>query len=167
MMILSFRIIVIYLTCVATREVKKTSRLSGINLLDGICLDKRSDRLVYRHKNDTHVYVAFDVLKTGEVHVFTWNIIRPPAATFISTDVNVTTVYSVDFRKGVNRDHIIGGTSRRHMEKFKHRVERKMKHCKRMSKEKKKKCKLTAIHSLFVRLKIRKINFDNVDGCDT
>ena len=49
---------------------------SGIHILDGICLEGGADRLVYRHKNETHVYVAFDVLKKGLVLMYWWGIIK-------------------------------------------------------------------------------------------
>ena len=50
--------------------------ISGIRIIDGVCLTKRTDRLVYRHKNATNVYIAFDVLKKGMVDVFTWDILK-------------------------------------------------------------------------------------------
>lgn len=59
---------------VAPRHV--TESISGIQIIDGICLAQRTDRLVYRHKNSTHVIIAFDILKKGVVDVFIWEIIR-------------------------------------------------------------------------------------------
>lgn len=53
-----------------------TEPISGIQIIDGICLAQRTDRLVYRHKNSTHVIIAFDILKKGVVDVFIWEIIR-------------------------------------------------------------------------------------------
>ena len=51
-----------------------TAPPSGIHMLDGICMSKRTDRLVYRHRNDTHIYIAFDVLKKGRVLIYSWEI---------------------------------------------------------------------------------------------
>lgn len=139
-----------------------TAPPSGMNIIDGLCMNRRTDRLVYRHKNDTHVYIAFDVLKTGKVHVYTWGIIRADKGTFI-TPVKEETVLALDFRHHVNRNHILGATGRRHYHKFVNRLKRKMKHCKRLTK-KKKHCKMSAIMSVLVRLKVRNVRYD-LEGC--
>ena len=65
-----------YFTHVIVTSKPATPPPSGIHILDGICMAKRTDRLVYRHRNDTHVYVAFDVLKKGRVVVYWWDIIK-------------------------------------------------------------------------------------------
>ena len=67
--------------------------------------------------------------------------------------------------KAISPQYLFSFLSLGHEKNFRHRVKRKMAHCYAMSKKKKKNCKLNAIVSLLVRLKIRKVSFDNVDGC--
>lgn len=64
--------------CVSTRHVDVTtdSNITGMRIIDGVCLNVRTDRLVYRFKNDSYVYIAFDTLKTGMVDVFSWTIVN-------------------------------------------------------------------------------------------
>lgn len=133
-------------------------------------MNVRSDRLVYRFKNDTYVYVAFDTLKTGMVDVFSWDIIKSTKGTFISSRMKEERVLAIDFRKRVNRQHVLGATNKRHQKRFKHRMERKMTHCRRILKEKNKHCKLTAIQGALARMStdIRNVTFkENLEDCDT
>ena len=38
------------------------------------CLPEKTDRLVYRFENKTHIFVGFDSLKNRELTVLTWEI---------------------------------------------------------------------------------------------
>lgn len=154
---------------VSSRHVRSpASRITGIRIIDGLCMNVRTDRLVYRYKNDSYAYIAFDTLKTGMVDVFSWNIVDTTSGTFISSKMKEERMLALDFRKSVNREHVIGATGKRHQKQFKHRMERKMKNCRQLYKRKKKHCKLTSIHSVFVRMKMRHVTFDkNPEDCDT
>ncbi|KAL4223648.1 hypothetical protein ACF0H5_017116 [Mactra antiquata] len=152
-------ILILCVDHVTSRKANKEARrLTGFEIIEGLCMNDRSDILVYRYRNDSYVYVAFDALKTGRVDVFTWEIIKSSHGTFISTRMKEDRVYAVDFRKNVNRDHVIGGTSKRHVKKFKSRLKRKMNHCKALLK-KKKHCKISAIQSLFIRIDMREVHY--------
>ncbi|KAH3884403.1 uncharacterized protein LOC127837148 [Dreissena polymorpha] len=161
-------LLVVSWTQVTTRST--TPDPSGYQIIDGICLGKRSDRLIYRHRNDTHIFIAFDILKSGTVDVYTWQLVQAKTGTFIYYDVKIATVPAIDFRKQVRRSHVIGACGRRHQKLFEHRVERKMKHCKKLAKEKRREkkrlCKVRAVANIFVRMKIRNASFDNENGCD-
>jgi len=74
---LKYRILLL-IGCIyhVTPVTSKSSAPSGVQILDGLCMARRTDRLLYRHRNDTHIYIAFDVLKTGTVDVFTWELLK-------------------------------------------------------------------------------------------
>ncbi|XP_052802688.1 uncharacterized protein LOC128232926 [Mya arenaria] len=133
---------------------------SGVHILDGLCLPKRTDRLLYRNRNDTHIYIAFDILKKGVVDVYSWKVLKSTKGTFISPEVIEETELAIDFRKRVNRDHIVGACGKRHQKTFKHRMVRKMEHCKEIHKRKGKYCKVKSVSGVYVRMKIRNVKFD-------
>ena len=73
--------------CVTSRHVERDKTkpvYTGIKIIDGLCMNPRSDRLVYRYKNDSYVYIAFDILKTGMVDVFSWNIVKSKSLNLFS-----------------------------------------------------------------------------------
>ena len=72
----AFALLLFLLPVLLVTSRPTTPSPSGIKIIDGLCLPKRADRLVYRHENDTHVYIAFDVLKTGKVHVYSWDLLK-------------------------------------------------------------------------------------------
>ncbi|XP_060574639.1 uncharacterized protein LOC132732266 [Ruditapes philippinarum] len=153
--------------CVTSRHVE-TEKVTGYRIIDGLCMNSRSDRLVYRHKNDSYVYIAFDILKTGMVDVFSWNIVKSPRGTFISSKMKKKEVFAIDFRKEVNRDHVVASTNKRFQRQFEHRASRKMKHCRMITAVKKKHCKLSAIHSLLARLEMKEVRFGvDPEDCNT
>ncbi|XP_045173497.1 uncharacterized protein LOC123535041 [Mercenaria mercenaria] len=151
-----------FVVCVTSRHVIREApvpKYTGIRIIDGLCMNVRTDRLVYRYKNDSYVYIAFDILKTGMVDVFSWTIVSTTKGTFISSKMKKEKVFALDFRKDVNRDHVIAATNKRHQRRFEHRMERKMKHCRKITERKKKHCKLTSIHSVFSRMEMKHVTF--------
>lgn len=154
----------------STHVRRDAENIKGFRIIDGLCMNKRSDRLVYRYKNETYVYIAFDMLKTGIVDIFSWDIVKSNKGTFISSKMNEEQLPAIDFRKTVNRAHVLGATNKRHMKRFKRRMERKMSHCRKLYRKKSKHCKLTAIQIVLARMApdIRNVTFtENFEDCKT
>ena len=56
----------------STSSKKRSKTIDDV--INDVCMPKRTDRLVYRYRNDTHVYVGFDVLSECTVYSMTWRI---------------------------------------------------------------------------------------------
>ncbi|KAK3611694.1 hypothetical protein CHS0354_034359 [Potamilus streckersoni] len=147
-------------TCTVKNEWAKDR--SGIHLLRGLCMPDKTDRLVYRHRNNTHVFIAFDILKQGKVQMFLWEIIKANNGTFIS-DMHLKTLPAVDFRKGMIRRYIVAATGKRHYGIFLKQIRRQMRRCRSRGVGKPRpRCQLRTIINTFVRIseKLRNVTFN-------
>ncbi|KAL3856293.1 hypothetical protein ACJMK2_011064 [Sinanodonta woodiana] len=148
-------------TVICTIHHERERDRSGINLLRGLCMPDKTDRLVYRHRNNTHVFIAFDILKQGKVQMFLWDIIKANNGTFIS-DMYLHTLPAVDFRKQMNRRDIVAATGKRHYDIFLKQIRRQMRRCRSRGVGKHMpRCQLRTIINTFVRIsdKLRKVTF--------
>ena len=62
------------LQCLESRKQNKNERKTVDDVYSKHCLPKRTDRLVYRYQNDSHVFVGFDNLENKKVTTIFWRI---------------------------------------------------------------------------------------------
>ena len=65
---------IIYLQCLESRKQRQNDRKTVDEVYSKHCLPKRTDRLVYRYQNDSHVFVGFDNLEHRKVTTLFWKI---------------------------------------------------------------------------------------------
>ena len=67
---------IICLQCLESRKQSnvKNERKTVDEVYSKHCLPKRTDRLVYRYQNDSHVFVGFDNFENKKVTTIFWKI---------------------------------------------------------------------------------------------
>ncbi|KAL3856288.1 hypothetical protein ACJMK2_011062 [Sinanodonta woodiana] len=79
-------------------------------IISDVCMPRDTDRIVYRSKNATNVYVGFDYVESGIVHFMQWalqgeNILPRGKAEYDS-------VKSVNFRDKISEPHILAAAGK-------------------------------------------------------
>ncbi|KAK3611693.1 hypothetical protein CHS0354_034358 [Potamilus streckersoni] len=80
------------------------------SIISDVCMPRDSDRIVYRSKNATNVYVGFDSVEIGIVHFMQWalegeNILPRGKGEYDS-------VQSVNFRDKITQPHILAAAGK-------------------------------------------------------
>lgn len=87
----------------------------------GICLSSGTDRLVYRFKNDTMIFIGFDVLDTSIVYSTSWKLVQE---TLLDDNNNrkqggvFDTFPADEIRSWLTTDHLLAATNQKQQDDF-------------------------------------------------
>lgn len=88
-------------------------------VLHDICLPSDSDRLVYRYKNESHIFIGFDYIQNNTVYSMLWEIGKGNPEALSSDNHNeFKKISSLEVRKYVTKQDLLAAANQKLQDKF-------------------------------------------------
>lgn len=103
-----------------SKKYKKADASKKINdVLHEICLPSKSDRLVYRYKNESHIFIGFDDIQNSTVYSMLWEIGKGNSEVLSSDNHNgFKKIPALDVRKYVTKEDLLAAADQKLQDLF-------------------------------------------------